>query len=113
MTDVIDVLNRHRIDYERLEEPRQATLEAYRIEGVEQTIKEDKDFLAVDVSTTRGEDSIPAGDVVVWCEQMASNLIVILLEPQSQWGLAPLPAFVSMLEVGTDYPIKRIVSVPE
>ena len=53
-----------------------------------------------------------AGDVIVWCDQTATNLIVTLLEPQSQWGLAPLPEFVDMLAVGSEYPIKRIVRVP-
>jgi len=113
LTGVTAVLERHGIQFERVEAPRSATLEAYRIEGVEPTIKEDKDFLAVDVSVTREEGTIQAGDLVVWCDQMASTLIVTMLEPQSQWGLAPLPEFVSMLEPGTEFPIRRIVSVSD
>ena len=93
--------------------PISATLEAYRIEGTQQTTMEDKDFLAVDVSTSRNEGTIPADHVVVWCDQVASNLIVTLLEPQSQWGLAPLPEFVSMLAEGTDFPIQRIVGISD
>ena len=47
--------------------------------------------------------------MIVLCDQPSTNLIVTLLEPQSQWGLAPLPEFVDMLAVGSEFPIKRIV----
>ena len=66
----------------------------------------------MEVTVGEAETLIPAGDLIVWCDQIASNLIVTLLEPQSQWGLAPLPEFVSMLTVGAAYPIKRIVRIP-
>jgi hypothetical protein len=52
---------------------------------------------------------VPTEYVLVWCAGIQSNLIVSLLEPQSQWGLAPLPEFSSLLEVGSDYPILRIL----
>ena len=113
LTEVIGVLERHGIEAVRAENPTPATLEAYRIESVIPSQKEDKDFLEVEVTVTEREAFIPAGDVIVWCDQMASNLIVTLLEPQSQWGLAPLPEFPSLLTVGSDYPIKRIVGVPD
>lgn len=113
LSNIIEALERHGITFETLDSATPATLESYRIVGTEQTIMEDKDFLAVDVSVARGEGVIPAGSVVVWCNQMASNVIVTLLEPQSQWGLAPLPEFVSMLTEGTDFPIQRIVGIPD
>ena len=91
--------------------PTPATLESYRIESVTQSYKEDKDFLEVYATATQSEALIPAGDVIIWCDQIASNLIVTLLEPQSQWGLPPLPEFASMLTVGSEYPIRRIVGV--
>jgi len=113
LTEVIAVLERHGIEAVRAEGPTPATLGSYRIERVEQAQKEDKDFLEVDVTVRQEEAFVPAGDLIVWCNQRASNLIVTLLEPQSQWGLAPLPEFASMLTVGTEYPIKRIVRVPD
>ncbi len=113
LTAVIAVLERHGIEAIRAEAPTPATLESYRIEGVTRSQKEDKDFLEVEVTMTGEETFIPAGDVIVWCNQMASNLIVTLLEPQSQWGLAPLPEFAPMLTAGSEYPIKRIVRIPD
>ena len=87
-------------------------MEGYRIEAVATATKEDKEFLDVAVTSSRAESQIQAGDVIVLCSQPANNLIVTLLEPQSQWGLAPLPEFVSMLEAESEYPIKRIVALP-
>jgi len=110
---VIDVLERHGILFQAMDQATPATLEAYRIESVVPTQKEDKEFLDVRVTAARGEGTINAGDVVVWCNQLATNLIVTLLEPQSQWGLAPLPDFADMLAVGTEYPIRRILAVQD
>lgn len=110
--EVIAVLERHGIPFERVEDPITATLETYRIDAVTPATMEDKDFLDVEVTATTQDAAIPVGDVLVTCDQPASNLIVTLLEPQSMWGLAPLPQFVSMLAVGSDYPIRRISRFP-
>ncbi|MFH1764724.1 MAG: M14 family zinc carboxypeptidase [Gemmatimonadota bacterium] len=112
LTDIIAVLERHGIEAARTESPTPATLESYRIERVTPSQKEDKDFVEVEVTVTEEEALVPAGDLIVRCDQMGSNLIVTLLEPQSQWGLAPLPEFATLLTPGSDYPIKRIVRVP-
>jgi hypothetical protein len=108
---VLEVLERHGIQSEPANGSRIATLEVYQIEGVSPTKKEDKEFLEVSVSIREEEGSLSAGSVIVWCDQAATNLIVTLLEPQSQWGLAPLPEFVQLLARGSEYPIKRIVAV--
>ena len=110
LTEVIQVLERHRIPMVTVTEPFQAELESYGITGVEATHNEDKDFLAVEVRERRHAAEIPAGSILVPVDGLQANLVVILLEPQSQWGLAPLPGFVSMLEVGRDYPIRRVLS---
>jgi hypothetical protein len=112
LTEVIQVLERHRIPMRTLEAPLSAEVETYRITGVDTSVKEDKEFLDVSVSTRRGTMEIPAGHVLVPTLGIQSNLIVTLLEPQSQWGLAPLPEFVWMLEVGSDYPILRVLGLP-
>lgn len=112
LTEVIGVLERHGIEVSRAETVTEATLESYRIEAVTRATKEDKGFLEVAVSGRRSETQIQVGDVVVLCDQLATNLIVTLLEPQSQWGLAPLPEFVDLLTVGSEFPIKRIIDLP-
>ncbi len=108
-TDVLAVLERHGIQTAPAGTPMRAVVESYRIESVTPGTKEDKEFLEVGVSTTRGDAVIPADEVIVWCDQISTNLIVALLEPQSQWGLAPLPDFGHLMEVGSRYPIRRIV----
>ena len=113
MTDVLDVLDRHGIEVTPAPDGFEASLETYRIQAINPSTKEDKEFLEVEVATREGQAQVPAGDAIVWCDQMASDLIVVLLEPQSQWGLAPLPDFAHLLRVGSDYPIRRIVGVPD
>lgn len=110
-TEVIAVLERHGIEITPLEAPMRALGEGYRIDGVTELEKEDKPFLQVELLVRDAELFIPANYVVVWCEGIQSNLIVSLLEPQSQWGLAPLPEFRHLLEVGSEYPILRIFEV--
>lgn len=110
LTEVIQVLERHQVPMTTLDAPMPAEVETYRITGVEPSVKEDKEFLDVRVASRRGTVEIPAGHILVPTLGIQTNLIVSLLEPQSQWGLAALPEFASMLEVGSDYPILRLLS---
>ena len=103
------MIGRHGIQARPTDQPMPATVETYRILATEDSRKEDKEFLEVEVVMMRGDVVLPAGAVIVWCDQIQSNLIVSLLEPQSQWGLAPLPEFRGLLEVGSTYPILRIM----
>jgi hypothetical protein len=109
LTDVLDVLDRHDIAVGYVEGILPVEVEAYRIERVEASWLEDREFLDVGVSVRRREVALPQGTVVVWSDQLASNLIAALLEPQSQWGLPQLPEFSSLLAVRAEYPILRIV----
>jgi hypothetical protein len=109
LTDVLEVLDRHEIAVGYVEGTLPVEVEAYRIERVEASWLEDKEFLDVGVTVRRREVALPQGTVVVWSDQMASNLTSALLEPQSQWGLAQLPEFASLLAVRGEYPILRIV----
>ncbi len=111
LTSVLEVLARHGIEMRPVEAPLEAIVEAYTIRSTTETTKEDKDFLEVEVTKTRGPTVIPEGDVIVWTDQLRTNLIVSLLEPRSQWGLPPLPDFGELLEPGTVFPIGRIVEV--
>jgi len=110
--EVLAVVRRHGIPTSPLEEPLLADVEAYRITRVEEGQKEDKDFLDVGVTVRRERRQVPAGYVILGTRGLQTNLIASLLEPRSQWGLAPLPEFVHLLEVGKEYPVLRIVGVP-
>ncbi len=107
LTDVLGVLERHGIEAIPAEDARQAMLGSYRILDMEETEKEDKDFLAVDVALSVEPGAVPAEHFLVFCDQIQSDLIVTLLEPHSQWGLAPRPEF-DLLTVGARYPIWRM-----
>ena len=107
--ELFPVLERHGIPVQRWDSPHLAHLESCSIQSVSSTTKEDKDFLQVEVTTSSDTMTIPAGSSVVLVQGPASNLIVAMLEPQSQWGLAPLPDFVELLEEGSVYPIRRIL----
>jgi hypothetical protein len=110
-TELLAVLERHGIEMTRLEASMGVRGELYLIEGVEEMEKEDKAFLAVEVQVREGQFAIPQGHIFVRCQGIQSNLIVSLLEPQSQWGLAPLPEFRQLLEVGSEYPILRVLEI--
>ncbi|MGD8363249.1 MAG: M14 family zinc carboxypeptidase [Gemmatimonadota bacterium] len=108
LTPVIGVLERHGVPMTPLDTALTLELAGYRIRGTTVGEKEDKEFLDVDVSSNRGVRTVPAGHILVQARGIQTNLIVSLLEPQSQWGLAPLPQFAALLEVGREYPILRI-----
>ena len=112
-TDLIALLDRHRIDYQRLPAAVPATVERYRIDEILPVIVEDKEAVDIAAGVLRGELELPAGTVIVPLRQPAANLLPLLLEPQSLW--APYGArggqhlvFDSLLEVGTIFPVIRI-----
>ena len=110
---VLDVLHRHTINVVELDEPLRCAVETYRIRGVSMTEREDKETLDVDVAVSRTITTIPAGHFIVRTNSIRTNLIVTLLEPQSQWGLAQLDEFSGLLKVGSTFPIIRLMRIVE
>lgn len=108
-TALVQVFERHRIQIAKIDEPLRAALESYRISGVKLADIEDKEALDVDVIVSRRIGTIPAGHLLVRTNQIQTNLIVTLLEPQSQFGLAQLEEFSSLLRVGSEYPVLRLM----
>lgn len=113
--DLVALLNRHHIDFTRLETASRAPVERYLIEAVTEVEVEDKEADDISVQVQREELELPAGTIVVPMSQPASNLIPLLLEPQSLW--APYGerggrqlAFRSLLETGTIFPVARIMN---
>ena len=113
-SELIALLERHRIDFTRLATVSRAPVERYLIEAVTEVEVEDKEANDISVQVTREELEIPAGTIVVPLSQPASNLIPLLLEPQSLW--APYGerggrhlALGSMLETGTIFPVVRVM----
>lgn len=113
LQDVLGVLERHGIETIPVDAPMTVRAQVYQIREVEETTKEDKDFLEVRVTSQERRMEVPGDHFYVPSQGLQSNLIVSLLEPQSQWGLAPLPEFQYMLEPGSQYPIVRVLEVME
>jgi len=110
-TDILGVLERHGIEMTPLEGPTTARGEGYLIGRVEEMEKEDKPFFDVRVVLIKGEIYGRPGDIYIPCEGIQSNLIVSILEPQSQWGLAQLPDFRHLLTEGSTYPVRRVLEI--
>ncbi len=93
------------------------TLQAqfYRIRHVTNDREEEKPHKYVDVAMWSQKKIFPKGSIVVLTTQPASNLIPLLLEPQSSYGIVTKAAmhqyvFSDYLKTGQTYPIVRIVA---
>ena len=117
-TDLIALLERHRIHVTRLAKAAAVDAERYLIEGITEVTVEDKDANDIAVEVLREKIELAAGTVIVPLRQPAANLLPLLLEPQSLW--APYGerggrhlALESLLEVGTAFPVVRILEPPD
>ena len=112
--DLVALLDRHRIQFSRLSKPAAVDVERYLIEGITEVTVEDKEANDITVEVLRENAELSAGTVIVPVRQPAANLLPLLLEPQSLW--APFGerggrhlALESLLEVGTVFPVVRIL----
>ncbi len=113
-TDLIDLLKRHDIKLSYLKEDINLDAEIYRIKHVTDAIDEDKPAKNIDMNKLSEERRFLKGSVLVFLNQPASNLIPLLLEPQSSWGVVSERSmlqycFDNYLEEGTEFPVVRIV----
>jgi hypothetical protein len=113
-TELIALLERHRMVSVRLSAVHEARVERYRIEEITEVTVEDKEADEIRVRVVVEDVELQAGTVVVSLHQPAANLIPLLLEPQSLW--APFGerggrhlALDALVEVGTVFPVVRIV----
>jgi hypothetical protein len=109
--DILGVLERHGVEMIRLEDDVTTQGETYAIRGFTEIEKEDKGFLDVQVMMIRGEAYGHPGDYWVPVQGIQSNLIVSILEPQSQWGLGQLPEFRHLLEEMKPWPVRRVMEM--
>lgn len=108
--EIIDLLDRHNIEYKNVINSYNQSVEIYNVKNVELRWLENKSFKIVDVSTRVEEVTLETGDIVISTSQIANNLICIALEPESMWGIVQYDQFINLIEEGKDYPIRRIVS---
>lgn len=106
---LIEFLDRHSIQYRRLQKEETHTVEAYKIQSIEKRRMEEKNMYIARVSSSKLRRSFSTGDVVVPLEQLHSTMLVIALEPESMWGLIQYDEFAHLRKTGSEYPIYRIL----
>jgi len=117
-TEIIELLNRNKIKMKRFVTEKDIELEIYQIRHITEMIEEEMQVPYVDLSTQREKRKIKVGTVIVYLDQSAGNLIPILLEPQSSIGIFSESGikgnvFNKYLTEGTEYPIYRLIKIPE
>jgi dipeptidyl-peptidase-4 len=107
---VVDLLRKHGVRVEKLAEDKTLDVEVYRWEGLE---KADRPFqkhrlARATVSSGKEKRAMPAGTFLVRTGQPLGNLIVYLLEPESDDGLVTWNFLDEEYREGGDYPILRV-----
>ncbi len=109
---VLDRLDAHGVDYERLDAERIESVERFRIDSTQTA---ERPFQQHHARTLFGayeaaEVTLPAGTLVVPVDQPLGRLIFTLLEPRSDDGLATWGLLDEALEGAVYYPILRRVA---
>jgi len=114
-TKLIELLHKHRIPMLVLTNNQQVETETYRIKHVTDAVDEEKSTYLIDLDKTVQIETLPAGSIIVPVEGAASNLIPLILEPESTWGIvsdrgAGKYRFKAYLREGEAYPVKRLAA---
>ena len=105
--NAIDNLRAHGVEVEPFEG--EADVEIYTVDRIEQVGRpfQGHTLIRLDVTARHARTTFPAGSARVRTAQPLGNLVVYLLEPQSEDGLAAWNFLDSLIAVGKDYPIVR------
>src|SRR5439155_1013672 len=109
-------LRQHNVEVSRLSEPMGADVEAYVILSSEKTTSPDictgieRFETVLSVRKERRRVRFEPGTLVVPTAQRLGNLIVYLLEPESDDGLARWEFFDKSIEIGQPFPAFRLPS---
>jgi dipeptidyl aminopeptidase/acylaminoacyl peptidase len=111
---VVEVLQRHGIALEELREDIELDVEVYKITEVKHARTFQKHSLAsVRAESHKTRRRVPAGSILVRTGQPLGDLIVYLLEPESEDGLTTWNFFDADLQPGKDFFVLRLPkSVP-
>ncbi|MFZ5947182.1 MAG: M14 family zinc carboxypeptidase [Stygiobacter sp.] len=106
---LIEFLDRHGVQYHRLQKEETYTVEAYVIRSIEKRRMEEKNTYIARVSSSKVNRLFSSGDVIVPLQQLHSTMLVIALEPESMWGLIQYDEFAHLRKIENKYPIYRIL----
>jgi hypothetical protein len=117
-TELIELLKKHRFEMFTLRGDQQVQTETYQIKHVVDGIDEEKHTYLVDLEKKVQTEKLKAGTVIVPVDGAASNLIPLLLEPESTWGIVATRSagghrFDSYLTEGKPFPVKRLPSIEQ
>ena len=109
-----ELLSRHQIEMYCLKKDTKLKVEEYNILFLTPITEEDKRGEDVEVKVQTKDVTMEEGSVVVFLRQRAGNLIPLLLEPQSNWGICTERSgrkhhFGEYLKEGRQYPILRLM----
>jgi hypothetical protein len=115
-TRLIELLERHRIPMLVLEDDLETEAETYWIRHLTDATDEQKPTLLIDLEKVVAKETLAAGTVIVSVKGAASNLIPLILEPESTWGIVSSRAtgkyrFENYLVEGKPYPVRRLPSI--
>jgi len=111
LTKVIEVLQRHGVQVQELREDIELDVDVYRVTQVEQSQREYQGHRMVnrvEVQPRTEPRMIPAGTTIVRTDQPLGTLAALMLEPQSEDGLATWNFFDAGLKDGADFPVMRL-----
>lgn len=117
-TRLIELLKRHRFPMRVLKNSQATEAETYFIRHISDAIDEEKHTYLVDSEKTVTTETLQSGTIIVPLRGTAANLIPLILEPESTWGIVSTRGagkyrFESYLREGMEYPIKRLVSIEQ
>jgi hypothetical protein len=115
-TRLIGLLQRHRFALQVVKGDQAAQTETYFIKHVTDAVEEEKPTLSIDLEKTVHSETLAAGTILVPVQGPAANLIPLVLEPESTWGIVSDRAmgkhrFEDYLGEGRPYPVKRLPSL--
>lgn len=111
----VELLQAHGITVNRLEAAERRTVTIDRVDATTRSNRrfEGHDLVEITATTPRTETrEVPAGTVVVPTTQSLGNLVVYLLEPRSDDGLATWNHFDAEAAPGRDFPIEKVFPSP-
>ncbi len=115
---LIKLLRKHHIPLFTIKNATDIEVESYHIVHITSGVDEDKPAISIDLRKEKSIKTYQSGDVVIKLNNAAANLIPLLLELESNWGIVTKRGggkyrFKDYLKENSLYPISRIPDAQE
>ncbi|MCH7960825.1 MAG: DPP IV N-terminal domain-containing protein, partial [Planctomycetes bacterium] len=110
MSWLVELLQRHGVEVEELREDIELDVEAYRVEAVSRAERafQGHHIVTIEASASQTSRRVDAGTILVRTAQDLGNLVVYLLEPECEDGLAAWNYFDEWAQEGREFPVLRV-----